>query len=347
MVLKKNFIRHGWLALLLLVLGSNIALYHTTFGVNILPENTNGVVIGSMFDLVLVSPILLIAWLRKWNWKLFIVTMASGLILVRFFIPMEFLAPFEAVTWIGFAIEGFLISLEILLIATLFKYLPGIIHSVKKNPLPVIFSFTDAVHEKVNDVPIIRVICSEILMFYYAFASWRKKPTVNNHNFTLHQKSSLVALQLMLVHAIIFETIGIHWWLHDKSLILSAVLLILNIYSVILLVADIQAVRLNPLRVTGKRMYISLGLMKRMKISWSDIEEVIEEPKILQKKPPKDTIEFIARDFEQVQPDVILKLKYPVEATLIMGIKKKYNQVAIRVDDPEKFKSVVKEKLSK
>ncbi|OZU89589.1 beta-carotene 15,15'-monooxygenase [Virgibacillus indicus] len=345
MVLKRNLLHHVWLVLLLLVLGSNAALYHTAFGMSVMPVNTNGVVAGSIFDLAIVSPILFIAWSRKRNWKYIAVTIAMGLILARFLIPMNFLAPFEAVTWIGFAVEGLLILLEILLLVTLFKYLPGIIRSVKQNSLPVIFSFPKAVHGKVSDAPIIRIICSEILVLYYAFASFRKRPMLNDDTYTLHKKSSLIALQLMLIHAIIFETIGIHWWLHDKSIILSVILLILNIYSVILLIADVQAVRLNPLQVTDERMYISLGLMKRMEIRWSDIEEVIDEPKMLQKKLSKDTIEFIARDFEEVHPDVILKLKYPVEATLFMGIKKQYNQVSIRVDDAERFRDLVRNKI--
>lgn len=92
-------------------------------------------------------------------------------------------------------------------------------------------------------------------------------------------------------------------------------------------------------------MYISFGLMKRMEIKWTDIEELIENPAILKQKASKSTIEFIARDFEAVYPDIILKLKYPSEATLLMGIKKRYDQVAIKVDDPDRFKKIVKEKM--
>ncbi len=43
----------------------------------------------------------------------------------------------------------------------------------------------------------------------------------------------------------------------------------------------------------------------------------------------------MARDFEETFPDVILKLKHPVEATLTLGIMKPYDQVAIRLDEPE------------
>lgn len=341
MVLKRTLNRNALLILLLLVLGANYSLYHTSLGIQILPEQPYIIVAASMVDLALISPILFLAWKRKMNRKNLIVGITGGLILVRFLIPMEYLAPFEAVTWAGFAVEGGLLLLEVFVLVSLFKYMPNIVRAVKTSSLPVIFSFPKAVVQEVKPYPIIRIICSELLMFYYAFASWKKKPQLGPHVFTLHQKSSLIAMQVMLIHATVIEMAGLHWLFHEKSVILSILLFVLNVYTVIFFLGDIQAVRHNPLLITEEGMYISLGLMKRMEIKWSNVEEVSEAP--LVGKRPKDTIEFIARDFEEVKPDVILKLKYPAEATLIMGIKKKYSQVAIRVDEPTRFINVLKE----
>lgn len=345
MVLKRNIYRNSMLVLLLVVLGSNISLYHTTFGISILPDNPNGAVIGSMLDLALISPILYLGWKQTWSWKHVITAIAGGLVLIRFLIPIEYLAPFEAATWMGFAVEGSLLLFEILILAKLIKYLPKIVRSVKESHLPVIFSFSSAVDHHIKPIPIIRIICSEMLMFYYAFVCWKKKSPINNNMFTLHQNSSLIAFQIMMIHAIILETLGLHWWLHEKSLILSVIILIFNIYSVIFFVGDLQAVRHNPLLVTEECMYLSLGLMKRMKIKWSDIDVIIDEPKLLTQKLSKNTIEFIARDFEAVHPNVILQLKHPINASLFMGINKEYEQVAIRVDEPNRFKDLIKKQM--
>ena len=81
----------------------------------------------------------------------------------------------------------------------------------------------------------------------------------------------------MIIHGIAIETIGIHWWLHEKSIILSVVLLVLNIYSVIFFLADMQAIRLNPVYVTNDTLYLSLGLMKRTEIRFDHIAEIIED----------------------------------------------------------------------
>lgn len=334
-----------WPILLLIVLVSNFALYRSSFGINILPYNTNPVVIGSLIDLAIVVPALFLVWRRKLSWKYFLVLMAGGLVVARLMIPMQYLAPFNTLTLVGFVMEGSFILFEILLLFTLFYYLPEIIRTGKKSALPPLFSFSHAVEKKVKKHPIIQVICSEILMFYFAFWHWKRTPVYKANTFTLHKNSSVIALYVMMIHAIVVETLVIHWWLHDKSLILSLLLLVLNMYAVVLFLGDIQATRFNPLQIENDRMYISLGLMKRMEIRFEDIEELIEDRSIIERRRSKKTIDFVARDFEQVHPDVILKLKHPVEATLFMGTKRRYEQVAIRVDDPIKFKEVLKMKL--
>lgn len=330
-----------WLLLLILVISSNTVLYRTDFGISILPVETKSVVLGSMLDLVIVAPLLILAWKRKKSLKTLAILMAGGLVLTRFLIPMPYLEPFAAITWVGVAVEATLLLLELLLIVTFLRYMPKIIKATKKSSSPMIFAFPNAVDQFVYKQPIIHVICSEMLMFYYAFISWRKKPVNAINTITLHHNSSYIAFQVMLIHAIVLETLGVHWWLHDKAPLISLILLIFNIYSVIFILADIQTVRLNPTKITENQLFISLGLMKRMEIKWSDIQEVIVDSEQLEQKIGDDTIDFVARDFEEVYPDVILKLKEPKEATLIMGIKKSYSKVAIRTDQPLALKSAL------
>ncbi len=148
----------------------------------------------------------------------------------------------------------------------------------------------------------------------------------------------------MLIHAIVIETIVVHWLIHGYSVLLSIILLILNIYAVILFVADIQAVRFHGIHTTPQSMYISLGLMKRMEIEWNQIDKVITN---LDFQPPKKAkIEFIARDLEDVEADLILKLKTPTEATLYLGFKKHYHYVAIKSDDPKRLEQVILNKIN-
>ncbi|ADF40279.1 hypothetical protein [Priestia megaterium] len=347
MVLHKKTVSFVALFSLLLVISSNYVLYHSSFGLQSLPGDFNGVVVGSILDLSLVAPLLFLAWQRKFSLKYFIVLMATGLIAARFIIPSEYLASFQSVMWLGVGIEGLLILFELSLLFMLVKNVPPILRRIKSSSFPLLFSFSRAINEKFPNQTFIHILCSEMLMFYYAFGTWKKQPSNEGNTFTLYKHSSFITFQIMIIHAIVIETLGLHWLLHNTSMILSIILLILNIYSIVFFIGDIQALRLNPLRVDNDRLYVSFGLAKRMEIRFQDIEEIIEDTHILEQKIPSTTIEFIARDFETVHPDLLLILKSPIEATLFMGIKKKYQQVAIRIDDSHAFKKIVKEHLEK
>lgn len=327
-----------WLLLLAFVLISNILLYNTNMGLSLLPDETQAIVIGSLLDLILIFPLLIMLYKRQLNVKLAIILGAAGCIIARFLIPKKFLEPFIAVTWAGIAIEAALIIFEIILIITFVRYIPKILKRVKGNELPTVFSFPQAIDLYVKKNPIIHMICSESLMFYYAFFSWKKKP---REGITLYKSSNYIAFQIMMIHAIVIETLGFHWWLHDKSMILSIVLLVLNIYSVIFFLADIQAIRLNPVYINDQAMYISLGLLKRAEIRFDEIESIIEDREVLQEKKAKDTIDFIVSDFSKADPDLILVMKKPLKATLFMGLQKEFAKVAIRSDSAAELKQVI------
>ena len=327
---KRN---HFWLILFLVVLSSNALIYHTSLyeilGINITPE----VVIGSLLDILIVAPILFCLYLKKWNWKLAVALFAGASIFATIAIPHTLLAPYQFITNTGIFVEIAIIAFEVFLIILFLAYLPKLIKQVRQDSRPLLFSFAAAVEQRTKN-PIIQVLSSELLVFYYAFASWRKKPM---EGISLHQQSSYIAFQVMLLHAIVLESLGFHWWLHSKAPILSFVLLLLNIYGFIFILADLQAMRLNRIQHEHKGFYIPFGLMKHAFIEYENIEEIILDKKELQVKKRKDCVEFICRDFEEVFPQVILKMKEPQQVRFMYGMKKSYLFVAIKCDDPNYF----------
>ena len=333
-----------WLAFLLVVLASNYMLYHTNFGGSLIQKEAQGVVVGSLIDFVIVMPVLCMLYKRKFTVKQGIVLAATGCIVARFIIPMEHLKPFVAVTWAGFAIEGALLLLEVVLIVTFVCYMPTILKDVRESAVPDLFSFAKSVEVRIPKQPLIQMICAECLMFYYACGTWKRKAKTG---LTLHQNSSMIAFEIMMIHAIVIETLGIHWWLHDKSMLVSIILLMLNIYSVVFFVADMQAIRLNPVHVTHDRFYMSLGLMKRVVIRFEEIEEIIEDQEMLERKLPKDTIDFVARDFGEAYPQFLLTMKEPVEVTFMLGVKKYYKKIAIKADQVQEFRTMLVQGMEK
>ncbi|MGM9965905.1 beta-carotene 15,15'-monooxygenase [Rummeliibacillus sp. TYF005] len=342
MVIKSKSV--FWLLLGLLVITSNLALYRTSYGTSILPEDTNSVVLGSLLDLCIIAPLTILLYQKRFTLKNSILFLSAGCILARFVIPIEHLQPFVAITWIGFAVEAALLILEISILVSLVIFMPKIIRTTKQSKIPTIFAFPKAVDHHVKSYKLVHIICSEGLMIYYSLFSWRKKPS---DGLTIYKNSSYIAFQIMIIHAIFIETIGIHWWLHDKSIILSILLLIFNVYSVLFFIGDLQAMRLNPITFSEKTLFISSGLMKRIEIPYDLISDIIIDKDSLMKKSSRDTLEFVLQDFEKVYPNIRITLKEPINAIFYLGIQKKYSAVSIRVDELDKFIYELSSKLDK
>lgn len=344
MTVSKSKTNYIWLILLFFVLLSNFILYKTPFGNSILPENPNSVVIGSLFDFIIIAPATFLLYKKKFSWKLAIGLIATGCVAARFIIPKEYLQPFSAITWSGIVAEGAIVFLEIALVVTLFRYMPKIIKDVKGSSLPTLFAFPQAVDRYVKKLPIIDVICIEFLTYYYAFASWKKKPY---EGYTIHKNSSAVALNIMIIHAIVIETIGIHWLLHYLNIptFISIILLILNIYGVIFILGDMQALRLNPIYFTENSILVSQGLMKRAEIPFEYIEEIVTDKEQLEQKLSKDIVSFVVVDFEKVYPNVLIKLKNPIKGSFVLGIERNFTKVALKLDDPKSFIEKIEEKI--
>ncbi|MGM8363859.1 beta-carotene 15,15'-monooxygenase [Virgibacillus sp. W0181] len=331
------------LPLLTLVLAINYMIYHVSLPFEIPTEEMTFIAIGSLFDLLIVVPILLLVMTskkRQVKWKQYIACFATGAVVARLIIPLAYFDSFHFVTYPAIVMEGIILLMEIGVVFLLFWRLPKIISTVKSTNLSPLFSLSKVVSEQVNKHFITQVIAQECLIFYYTFLSWKKNPPTGRNILTLHKNTSMIAFYIMLIHAIIIETIGLHWWLHQKSVILSIILLILNVYTILFFIADIQAIRLNPLRLINGNIYLSLGLTKRITIPLESIKAVQWE-EFPEKVDSKTTIEFIAKDMETLPPHCIITFHQPIKADLLFGFTKKYEKLAIRVDDPGKLKQLL------
>lgn len=338
MVLRNSKWSLWALALLTLVLFSNVLLYQPIVQQFLVIEIDRGAVLGSLVDLVIISPALAYAAFKV-SKKQAAGFLVFGLVLARVIIPEEFFAPYTILLYSGISFEALFFLAELGLIFLLLKRIPVIRAEMRSSQTGPIFSFLPAVERKVSRLPLIRIVASEILMMYYAFFSWRKKVPSHDGVVTMHHNTSAIAMHIMLIHAVAIETIGLHWWLHSKFPILSFILLVLNVYSIILVLAEIQVTRLHPVEVKNGSMHMAQGLGQRLILPLSNIERI----EWVEKKPNKGTMIFMQKDFEEILPQVILFLKEPVEATLFMGRKEEVSKVALRVDDPEKLKGLMKQ----
>lgn len=331
-----------WLIFFFIVLSSNIVLYQTPLKNIVLTEETKQVVLGSLIDLVIVLPACWMLYQRKLTIKTAIFLGAFGCLLARFLIPNTYLAPFEWFTIVGLGAEILLLLFELSLILVCMKYIPKMLRDIKKQKLPVVFSIQKFAPPIAQKYTIIQVFLTEILVGYYAIFSWKQQA---QEGITLHKKSGYIAIQLMMIHGIVIETIGIHWWLHSQSIWLSIILLAFNIYSVLFLLADLQATRLNPIYYTKDTLYLSLGLMKKVEVPFHQVDQIFMSIGEVSKKQKKEILYFVANDFIQPEPDFYLVLKKPVIATFLLGKKKSYTKIAIRSDDAKKLQEIIEQRM--
>lgn len=328
-------------ALLLLVIGTNTLVYRSPMSSMILPPDAKAVVVGSLIDLAIVAPLLILHLSRKEKRtvKLFITWMAAGLLFARLLIPASLFSSFVYLPIAAVGMEAVIVLAEASLIFMLFWRLPGMVRWMMVQDESPLFSFPIAVKKRIGDYRILGILASECMMFYYAFAVWKKQPPTGRNHFTLHRNTSLIALYVMVIHAIAIETAALHWLIHQFSPLLAIVLLILNLYGIIFFIGDIQAVRMNPVIIRNRSIYVSLGLGKRMVIPFDDIQAIHWEASDAGRSKTKDTISFIASDFETLPPHCVIEFTRPLTADHFFVVRKNYRRAALRLDDPMAFRS--------
>lgn len=318
-----------WLFMALVILSGNLIVYQLSFIYTLPPEQINGMVLGSLIDCAIIAPALLLLQKGKWSVKNFIAFVAMGIIFARLVIPTAFIEPFRYVMWSAIAVEAALIIVELTIIFIFIKYFPSIIRAVKLEQEQLIFSFPRITAEKMKNNFLIKILCSEILVFYYAFCSWRKK---QSNGFTVYKNTMYVPFLVMIFHAALFEAVAFHWYFHDRMPILAWGHTILSIYGLLFLLADFRALSLNPVKIVDGKIYISNGLMKRTKIDLTNIVHIhttVQDETIYHLKVMGNTDELPAFVIETNQQQII---------HTIGGLQKTAKYIGVYADDPSNLR---------
>lgn len=321
-----HFIKTKWLYAALVVLLGNMWLYHTSAGQLIIPHDAAGVVLGSLIDLALIVPLLVTLHVKKKSWKLFALLVISGLVLARFVIPAQLLAPFQHITTAALVAEGVLILIELSIIVYALYYAPAIYRKLKERMVPLPFALIEATNTYMKENVLLHALLQEVLVMYYALLGWRKKAP---SGYTLYKQSMYVPVMIMILHAVVLEAVAFHWLLHDWMPIVAYILLALHIYSIIFVLADMQAMRLNPTVYKNHTWYVSFGLLKRAEIHRDNMKAIHESMTI----DKQDIVYFEAPTFGDEAPHFIVELHEPQLVHFMMGMKKTVRYIGIQADD--------------
>lgn len=324
MVLQRVY-DYKWLLIACIILLSNMIVYQLSFVSALSDEQVRGMVIGSLIDCAIVAPGLLLLQKGRWTVKNFTVFVAAGILFARLVIPNGLMEPFRYITFSAIAVEAGLVIVELIILFVFLRYLPSIIRTVKLEQEQLLFAFPRIVAEKVKDNLLIRVLSSEILVFYYAFCSWKKKQP---NGFTVHKNTMYIPFLVMIFHAAFFEAIAFHWFFHDRMPILAWVHTVLSIYGLVFLLADFRALTLNPVRIENGKVYLSNGLFKQTKIDLTNIAHLhssVQEENIYQFK--------VLGNIDE-QPAFVIELKQLQTIHVVGGFEKRTKYIGVYADDP-------------
>ncbi|MEC3035052.1 hypothetical protein P9Z86_35105, partial [Bacillus thuringiensis] len=264
-----------WIGLVSLIMLSNYLLY----ALPIVPAAPKEVVLGSLLDCMFVIPIITYFFIirKRYSLTYIVPVVIAGYIFARFIIPSDYLQDFSYVSYIIVAGEIAFVCLELFLLYKIVRKLPTIIKKYKEYKSEY-SSFSYAIDAAFDATmkrnKLIDIIVTECKLIYYAFLSWREKVPEGEYVYSYHKKTGAIGVYIMIIHETLIESIGFHYLLHQWNPVIAWILLILNVYAMIYFIAEIQAMRKNPLIVTEEQVIIQIGLGKKIVISFTQIDNI-------------------------------------------------------------------------
>lgn len=336
-----------WIGLVSLIMLSNYLLY----ALPIVPAAPKEVVLGSLLDCMFVIPIITYFFIirKRYSLTYIVPVVIAGYIFARFIIPSDYLQDFSYVSYIIVAGEIAFVCLELFLLYKIVRKLPTIIKKYKEYKSEY-SSFSYAIDAAFDATmkrnKLIDIIVTECKLIYYAFLSWREKVPEGEYVYSYHKKTGAIGVYIMIIHATLIESIGFHYLLHQWNPVIAWVLLILNVYAMFYFLAEIQAMRKNPLIVTKEQVIIQIGLGKKIVIPFTQIDNIaFYKDELLTAKEGKQVLDATVMEFIKEPAPFEITLKEPVKAQLLYGFSKTVSRVHLNVDEERKFYDAVKEKL--
>lgn len=181
---------------------------------------------------------------------------------------------------------------------------------------------------------------NELAMFYYALFSWKQQSKADcSEAFSYHKDSGYIALLAGMMLVVPVETIVVHMLVSQFSDVAAWILTISSIYLVLWLVADCRASVLRPILVDEAVVKIRSGMRFSADIPLASIASYTHEAPALGKAR---LINLGAMG----NASGWIVFSEPVEVRTAFGGTKRIEAVGVAVDDKNRFKAMLDERLS-
>jgi hypothetical protein len=182
------------------------------------------------------------------------------------------------------------------------------------------------------------VVAMETSIFWYAFASWRRKPFVpaGARGFAYHKKNGYAGLLYTVMRIALVEAIALDFIIRVTSPLAANVFLAIDLLTAVWVLGLARGVQLRPILVTRDEIHVRNGLQWRLDIPRGEIER-IEFGKV--KELPKRTAGHLRA--APGRPNVLIELRAPRRAYGPYGFTREVRLVSLALDDVAGFQQAL------
>jgi len=198
-----------------------------------------------------------------------------------------------------------------------------------------------------GDMTPARILLSEISMYAYLFSLKASLPELGRENsFSYHEKSGYLGIMIMLIHTLLFEGIGMHFLLMQWSPAIAWIGAVLNLYSMLYMIADYKATKRTPILVGESEVTVQIGFRKKLVIPLHSIRAISENAAAYQQDRKRNDIFLGTALLSLEEPKVLIELHEAIEQQPSLGRAKRISKVYVSVDEPKRFIAYVSARIN-
>lgn len=177
------------------------------------------------------------------------------------------------------------------------------------------------------------LVSNEFAIIYYGFIKWGKSKAAPL-KYKYHQNSGTMSLMIIFIFLLIVETIVVHLLLERWSVIAAWILTALSLYSVLQVFGTIKSMIYRPILLNKDHLILRYGILAESKIEIQNIASIEKSKKPIGNDSNSIKLSPLG-DFES--HNVIIELKEENSLIGIFGAVKKYKNIALYVDEPDRL----------
>lgn len=290
-------------------------------------------------DLLLTVPLVYFLLIRKTEIPktTVIPVMIIGLLIGSYLLPKEsqtYLTLFK--TWALPIIELSVLTFVVIKVRGAIKKYKGL-----KGLTPDFYTALKNTCYEILPKYVVMPVVTEIAVFYYGFLNWKKR-VLKENEFSYHKDSGTITLLIAIIFIVAIETFIFHFLLSKWSDLAAWILTFVSIYSAIQIFGFLKSMLKRPISLEDNKLYLRYGIMNESTIDLREIDSIEISSRDIELNKKTRKLSFLG---ELESHNVIIRLK--TEHTLIglYGIKRKYEVLALHVDDKIAFKNRINNAL--